>query len=172
MQPNKKDIRVHFPKGHSIYVNESQIWINDNLTKTKDVLINYEIEVQIKYAQNAFKTQYLSTNIGQLENCQEDIITKLQELYNQNVKNLYLQEIESIDVIEFKNQNHKDCVVEIIYADKDSKEKNILTNITIGVNNDYILLSDELKRKEIISIVPKEPVNVNYYYTLSKKYYL
>ena len=172
MQPNKKVIRVHFPKGHSIYVNESQIWINDNLTKTKDVLINYEIEVQIKYAQNAFKTQYLSTNIGQLENCQEDIITKLQELYNQNVENLYLQEIESIDVIEFKNQNHKDCVVEIIYADKDSKEKNILTNITIGVNNDYILLSDELKRKEIISIVPKEPINVNYYYTLSKKYYL
>ena len=135
-------------------------------------IVNYEAEIQIQYTQNAFKTQYISTNIGQLENCQENIIAELQELYNQNVENLYLQEIESIDVIEFKNQNNTDCVVEIIYTDKDSEGKNITTNITIGANNDYTLLSDELKRKEIISIMPKEPVNVNYYYTLSKKYYL
>lgn len=172
MQSNKEIICVHFPKGHSIYVDESQIWINGSLTKAKDVLINYEAEVQINYVQNAFKTQYLSINIGQLKNCQENIITKLQELYNYNLENLYLQEIESIDAIEFKNQNNKDCVIEIIYADKDSKGKNIVTNITIGANNDYILLSDELKRKEIISIIPKEPININYYYTLSKKYYL
>ena len=136
------------------------------------ILIDYEAEIQIQYIQNAFKTQYISTNIGQLENCQENIVAKLQELYNQNVENLYLQEIESIDAIEFKNQNNTDCIIEIIYADKDSEEKNISTNITISANNDYALLSDELKRKEIISIIPKEPININYYYTLSKKYYL
>ena len=140
--------------------------------RTGKYIIDYEAEIQIQYMQNAFKTQYLSTNIGQLENCQKDIITKLQELYNQNIKNLYLQEIESIDAIEFKNQNDKDCKIQIIYADKDKEEKNIVTDITISANNNYILLSDELKRKEIISIIPEQPININYYYTLSKKYYL
>ena len=65
-----------------------KIKIPKNLTKliilrSLDSLytLNYEAEIEIKYMQDAFKTQYLSTNIGQLENCQEDIITKLQELY-------------------------------------------------------------------------------------------
>ena len=159
--PKNQSIKITLPK-NAIFM----------ITSRGTCLVDYEGELEIQYVQNAFKTQYVSTNIGQLENCQENIIAKLQELYNQNVENLYLQEIESIDAIEFKNQNNTDCVVEIIYADKDSKEKNISTNITISANNDYALLSDELKRKEIISIIPKESININYYYTLSKKYYL
>ena len=164
---------IFLRKGQSLILYEKDI--KDNLllqTENASILIDYEAEIQIQYAQDIFKTQYISTNIGQLENCQEDIIAKLQELYNQNVENLYLQEIENIDAIEFKNQNNMDCIVEIIYADKDDKGQNISTNITINANNNYTLLSDELKRKEIISITPKQPINVNYYYTLSKKYYL
>jgi hypothetical protein len=167
--PNNNDDDIRLSPGHSIILKGNDI---NNFTIPIESIIEYEANIKITYIQDAYKTQYISTNIGQLKNCQENIIVKLQELYNQNVENLYLQEIESIDVIEFKNQNNKDCVVEIIYADKDSEEKNISTNIIISANNDYTLLSDELKRKEIISIIPKEPININYYYTLSKKYYL
>ena len=172
--PSEDDRIIVNRKIINLYQNKPIIFSSEDVfgVSSFNGVINYEAEIQIQYVQNAFKTQYVSTNIGQLENCQENIIAKLQELYNQNVENLYLQEIESIDAIEFKNQNNTDCVVEIIYADKDSKEKNISTNITISANNDYALLSDELKRKEIISIIPKESININYYYTLSKKYYL
>lgn len=161
-----KDIRLS--AGQSIILNGNNV----DLTIPVNSIIEYEADIKITYIQDAFKTQYISTNIGQLEDCQENIIAKLQKLYNQNVENLYLQEIESIDAIEFKNQNNIDRIVEIVYADKDDKGQNIATNITIGANNDYALLSDELKRKEIISITPKKPININYYYTLSKKYYL
>ena len=164
---NDSDIKL-FP-GQSIILKGNDI---NDFTIPAESIIEYEANIKITYIQDAYKTQYVSTNIGQLEKCQENIIAKLQKLYNQNVENLYLQEIESIDAIEFRNQNNTDCIVEIVYADKDDKGQNILTNITIGANNDYTLLSDELKRKEIISIIPQRPININYYYTLSKKYYL
>jgi hypothetical protein len=167
--PINEDNDIRLSPGQSIILKGNDI---NSFTIPAESIIEYEANIKITYIQDAFKTQYVSTNIGQLKDYQENIIVKLQELYNQNIENLYLQEIESIDAIEFKNQNNTDCIVEIVYADKDSEGKNITTNITIGANNDYTLLSDELKRKEIISIVPKEPINVNYYYTLSKKYYL
>lgn len=167
--PVNEDNNIRLSPGQSIILKGNNI---NGFTIPTESIIEYEANIKITYIQDAFKTQYISTNIGQLKDYQEDIIIKLQELYNQNIENLYLQEVESIDAIEFKNQNNTDCMVEIVYADKDSEEKNIVTNITVDANNDYALLSDELKRKEIISIIPKQPININYYYTLSKKYYL